>query len=354
MKLAIRKMKYLIAIYGLLSIFSLYCILQYTDYQLIIDGLIEHTNDEFHYKEVEQLIQNITFSFGEICEKWKETIYISPENCNLSSACLVYKNMNTLPINAMKHNQDLSLKNILDFYNRHFNSQPICFTHVKNMMELNTLRSDGKANFYFPIPKSIFTGRKSRVSETVKEFMNFLEISAKCIGDNTNFDWSHLALPEENDETDNAEIHEKINSLNNSVQLISMKLDVMTEEIKIQQSSVRLNNLLCVLVTSDQRQFFNEKLLIHFYLCFGSILVMVTFHKYPFLPFALEFFGNVVYTFVYDRLTGKAFKIRNIIWTFKMIEESKRWKIMKPDKMSKIKLTKHQKPQKFRKNRKRN
>ena len=220
-------------------------------------------------------------------------------------------------------------------------------------MELNTLSESLQANFYFPIPQSLIAGQ-NLVSETVKEFMEFLKISAYCIGDDSNIDWSEFDLPEANDTSDEATrlFHEKINTINNTMQIMSMKLTLMNEEIKIQQSSVRLNYLMCVLVTSDQRPFFKEILFIHFYLCFGSILVMVTFHMYPFLPFTLRFFGNVVYIFVYDKLTGKAFKVRDKIWTFKIIEESKNGKIKKPDKMSI--LLKYQKLKICRKYRKRN
>ena len=124
-------MMYLITIHGILSMIVLYIVLQYTDY-----------NEELYYKEVEvvemkkearALIRNITLSFGEICEQWEQTTSISPESCNLSGTCLVYKNMNLF---EMKYNQDQTLKQILDFYNRHFNSHETCFKYVKDMMEL--------------------------------------------------------------------------------------------------------------------------------------------------------------------------------------------------------------------------
>ena len=98
---------------------------------------------------------------------------------------------------------------------------------------------------------------------------------------------------------------------------------MISEMMKIQKWLVSLNTLLCISVSNGERLFFNMLFSQCIYFSIGNVFVMYILMKRPFVFFTMIFIQHVICILVYQKIIRTAKRMRNKLWTFKILEE---WK----------------------------
>ena len=226
-------------------------------------------------------------------------------------------------------------------------SNQSCYSHAREMIKENVMHQRGQMRFHFPIPKSLVNSDNPRVKSAARHFMKFLYISKFCnkIDRNSSslqgFISGHQIM---NQSVANDCVTNEVTRLSNSVKVLRLISLMLLKMLHVQKSIVKLNMLLCISATSGEISFFNESFSSQVYFFIGNIFVIYIFKRNPTCFFALFFIQQVLCILVYQKVVGNAIKIKNMFWTFNMLEE---WK-HKPVKVPQLKWFKSPRKKKLR------
>ena len=270
--------------------------------------------DEARY-QLSILIEYVTGNLGEICSWWE---MIPEDKCNIRHSCILHKSFKDLQDSIKTHEVQV-YEEIINVFQAIFYSDRKCSYKNTNF--------DGHEIWVDP-PKPARKLRENpndfsirgRLEHMVIYTFNFLEeVSNKACQD-INVEEATNYLKKYDDEQDKC-ASDVVLDYQKKIAELKLKTGVITELRKLNGALKRIEHLLCVMLNREIIIIANNFCVMKVFVAIVTIAVFIILYRVPFLPFYFAFFLQVIFLLVYDKYLGKGGKIKEKLWSLKVIAD---------------------------------